>query len=578
MSNDHWSVTANVVDISNRRLELATVHVEDGRIVDIAPVSEVRVSESSGDSQSAALSNDPPTRSPSTYLLPGFIDAHVHIESSMLVPTEFARTAVLHGTVATVSDPHEIGNVLGVSGVETMLDNAAQSPFKFYFGAPSCVPATSFETAGASISVAEVEALLHDPRIHYLSEMMNFPGVLSGDEECLAKIKAAHQQNKPVDGHAPGLRGDLAAQYIAAGITTDHECYTKAEALDKLKCGCKISIREGSAARNFDALVSLLGEYPDQTMLCSDDKHPDELLLGHINLLVRRAIAHGIDLFDALQAACLNPIQHYQLQVGQLRIGDPADFIEVDSLTEFNVLRTWIDGRLVAEQGRTTIDRIEPQIVNHFVATHVTPEQLVVTADESKSAKIQVIKAVDGQLVTGRLTVKPTIEEGQVCVNIKQDILKLVVMNRYRSAPPAIAFIKGFGITRGAMASSVAHDSHNVIAVGTSDDELATAINAVMDSDGGLSAISHPDGDRWVLPLPIAGLMATGTCEEVAHAYLELDRAVKSWGSPLRAPFMTLSFMALLVIPELKLSDLGLFDGMDRYQFDFEKVARQVQS
>ncbi|MEO2049448.1 MAG: adenine deaminase [Pirellulales bacterium] len=566
MSNDHWSVTANVVDISNRRLELATVHVEDGRIVDITPVSEVRVSESSGDSQSAALSNDPPTKSPSTYLLPGFIDAHVHIESSMLVPTEFARAAVLHGTVATVSDPHEIGNVLGVSGVETMLDNAAQSPFKFYFGAPSCVPATSFETAGASISVAEVEALLHDPRIHYLSEMMNFPGVLSGDEECLAKIKAAHQQNKPVDGHAPGLRGDLAAQYIAAGITTDHECYTKAEALDKLKCGCKISIREGSAARNFDALVSLLGEYPDQTMLCSDDKHPDELLLGHINLLVRRAIAHGIDLFDALQAACLNPIQHYQLQVGQLRIGDPADFIEVDSLTEFNVLRTWIDGRLVAEQGRTTIDRIEPQIVNHFVVTHVTPEQLVVTADESKSAKIQVIKAVDGQLVTGRLNVKPTIEEGQVCVNLKQDILKLVVMNRYRSTPPAIAFINGFGITRGAMASSVAHDSHNVIAVGTSDDELATAINAVMDSDGGLSAISHSDGDRWVLPLPIAGLMATGTCEAIAHAYLELDRAVKSWGSPLRAPFMTLSFMALLVIPELKLSDLGLFDGK-RFEF-----------
>lgn len=571
MSNDRWSVTANLVDIPNRQQELATIHVIDGRIVDIAPVSGVRKSKSSEDCQSAAQSNDSPaTNFPNTFLLPGFIDAHVHIESSMLVPTEFARAAVLHGTVATVSDPHEIGNVLGVSGVKSMLDNAAQSPLKFYFGAPSCVPATSFETAGASISVAEVETLLSDPRIHYLSEMMNFPGVLSGDEVCLAKIKAAHQQNKPVDGHAPGLRGDLAAQYIAAGITTDHECYTKAEALDKLKCGCKISIREGSAARNFDALVTLLEEYPDQTMLCSDDKHPDELLLGHINLLVRRAIAHGIDLYDVLQAACLNPIEHYHLHVGQLRIGDPADFIEVDSLTEFNVLRTWIDGRLVAERGRTTIDRIEPQIVNRFVATHVTPEQLGVTADESNVAKIQVIEAVDGQLVTGRLTVEPTIEEGQVCINLKQDILKLVVMNRYQSAPPAIAFIKGFGITRGAMASSVAHDSHNVIAVGTSDDELASAINAVMDSEGGLSAISHPDGDRWVLPLPVAGLMATGTCKEVAHAYSELDQAVKSWGSSLRAPFMTLSFMALLVIPELKLSDLGLFDGK---RFEFVKRA-----
>jgi len=498
--------------------------------------------------------------------LPGFIDAHVHIESSMLVPTEFARAAVRHGTVATVSDPHEIGNVLGVAGVEYMLANAAQSPFKFYFGAPSCVPATQFETAGASISVAEVEKLLGDPRIFYLSEMMNFPGVLAGDKDCLAKIQAAHEQHKPVDGHAPGLRGEQAARYLAAGISTDHECTTREEALDKLKCGCKISIREGSAARNFDALVSLLGEYPDQTMLCSDDKHPDELLLGHINLLARRAIASGIEKFDVLQAACLNPIQHYHLDVGQLRIGDPADFIEVDSLTDLNVLRTWIDGRLVAEQGHTTIQRVKPQVVNQFVATHVAPEQLIVSTDAAAAAGLQVIQATDGQLVTGRLVVEPSIEEGQIVCNLDQDILKLVVMNRYQSAPPAVAFIKGFGITRGAMACSVAHDSHNVIAVGTSDDDLAAAINAVMDQQGGLSAICHADGDRWVLPLPVAGLMATGTCEEVAHAYLELDEAVKDWGSTLRAPYMTLSFMALLVIPELKLSDQGLFDGV-RFEF-----------
>lgn len=325
MSSNRWSVTATLVDISNRCLEGATVHVEDGRIAEITRVSEVRASESSEKKPSAAQSKEPhPKGAPNTFLLPGFIDAHVHIESSMLVPTEFARAAVRHGTVATVSDPHEIGNVLGVAGVEYMLANADQSPLKFYFGAPSCVPATQFESAGASISVAEVETLLHDPRILYLSEMMNFPGVLSGDEQCLAKIKAAHQVNKPIDGHAPGLRGDQAARYLAAGITTDHECTTKAEALDKLKCGCKISIREGSAARNFDALVSLLGDYPNQTMLCSDDKHPDELLVGHINLLVRRAIAHGIDLFDVLQAACLNPIRHYGLHVGQLRVGDPA--------------------------------------------------------------------------------------------------------------------------------------------------------------------------------------------------------------------------------------------------------------
>ena len=566
MNGEHWSVTANLVDIPKRRIDGATVHVENGRIVAIAPTS----AETDG-TESSTAHQDTPTDlarpgKPSTFLLPGFIDAHVHIESSMLVPTEFARAAVRHGTVATVSDPHEIGNVLGVAGVEYMLASAAQSPFKFYFGAPSCVPATPFETAGASISVAEVETLLSDPRIHCLSEMMNVPGVLSGDQDCLLKIEAAHRNNKPVDGHAPGLRGDQAARYLAAGITTDHECTTLEEALDKLKCGCKISIREGSAARNFDTLVSLLGQYPEQIMLCSDDKHPDELLLGHINLLARRAVAAGIDLFDLLQAACLTPIRHYHLDVGQLRVGDPADFIEVGSLTEFDVLRTWIDGRLVAERGNTTIEHLEPQVANQFVTTHIAPEQLAVSASETATTKLQVIEAIDGQLVTGRLAVDPTIKDGQVVCNLEQDILKLVVVNRYHPAPPALAWIQGFGITRGAMAGSVAHDSHNILAVGTSDDDLAAAINAVMDHEGGLSAICHADGNRWMLPLPVAGLMATGTCEEVAHAYQELDRAVKDWGSKLRAPYMTLSFMALLVIPELKLSDKGLFDGV---KFEF---------
>ena len=351
MNASNFTVEANLVDIRARRTYPAEVRVAAGRIAAITESSS----------------------QPTTYLLPGFIDAHVHVESSMLVPSEFARAAVVHGTVATVSDPHEIGNVLGVDGVAYMLDNAAQVPFKFNFGAPSCVPATTFETAGADITVAEVEALLDDPRIRYLSEMMNFPGILHGDPACLAKVKAAHDRGKPVDGHAPGLRGAEAARYIAAGITTDHECFTKEEALDKLAAGCKISIREGSAARNFDALYTLLGEYPGQTMLCSDDKHPDELLLGHINALVRRAVERGIDVYDALLAACIVPVEHYGLDVGQLRVGDPADFIEVDSLTEFNVLRTWIDGRLVAERGRTTIPRVEPAVVNNFVPSGSRP-------------------------------------------------------------------------------------------------------------------------------------------------------------------------------------------------------------
>jgi len=530
------SVVGQVVDINARAVKTARVEYSQGRITAIEP---------------ADVEAD-------TFLLPGFIDAHVHIESSMLVPSEFARAAVVHGTVATVSDPHEIGNVLGVEGVKYMLENAASSPFKFYFGAPSCVPATTFETAGATITVDEVSKLLDDPRIVYLSEMMNFPGVLNDDPECLAKIDAAHRRNKPVDGHAPGLRGKEAARYIAAGITTDHECFTKEEALDKIAAGAKIAIREGSAARNFDALVTLLGEYPKQTMLCSDDKHPDELLLGHINLLVRRAVAQGIDVFDALRAACINPIEHYALEVGRLRVGDPADFIEVDSLSEFNVLRTWIDGKLVAEKGRTTIPRVEPQVVNKFVIDYVEPRQLRVTAGGSS---LQVIEALDGQLITNRLSLPPKVLDNLVVSDVGQDVLKLAVVNRYQKAPVAVAFIKNFGLQRGAMASSVAHDSHNVIAVGVDDKDLAAAINAVMNAGGGLSAVCTADNVELVQPLPVAGLMATGTCAEVGEAYQKLDSAVKGWGSRLRAPYMTLSFMALLVIPELKLSDLGLFDG-----------------
>ncbi len=549
MTANNFRLVTTVVDIAGRRTYAAEVAVESGRIVAISETS---------------------TR-PKTYLLPGFIDAHVHIESSMLVPSEFARAAVVHGTVATVSDPHEIGNVLGVAGVRHMLENAAQVPFKFFFGAPSCVPATTFETAGAEITVAEVEKLLDDPRICYLSEMMNFPGILHGDPDCLAKVKAAHDRGKPVDGHAPGLRGEEAARYIAAGITTDHECFTKAEALDKLAAGCKISIREGSAARNFDALYSLLGEYPGQTMLCSDDKHPDELLEGHINTLVGRAIERGIDVYETLRAACVTPVEHYKLPVGQLRVGDAADFIEVDSLENLRVLRTWIDGRLVAENGKTTISRVEPIIVNRFTATRITPREIEVSAPADSKLKLQVIEALDGQLITNRLEFPVRVINEAVRAQLELDVLKLVVVNRYYRAPPAIAFIKNFGLRRGAMASSVAHDSHNVIAVGADDADIAAAVNLVMEAGGGLSASSAVDEVCEVLPLPVAGLMATGTCQEVGQAYAELDKLVKSWGSQLRAPYMTLSFMALLVIPALKLSDRGLFDGA---KFEFTDLLR----
>ncbi|MBN1851604.1 MAG: adenine deaminase [Pirellulales bacterium] len=537
-----FSLHANVVDIFNRQIYPATVNVEEGHIASISK-----------------------TNSPATsYLLPGFVDAHVHIESSMLVPGEFARATVVHGTVAAVSDPHEIGNVLGVLGVRFMLDNGADIPFKFCFGAPSCVPATSFETAGAGITANQVAELLDDPRIGYLSEMMNVPGVLNGDPQVIAKIEAAQHRGKPIDGHAPGLQGEAAKKYFGAGISTDHECSTIDEAIEKIELGAKILIREGSAARNFDVLSPLIDAYPDKTMLCSDDIHPDELLTGHINRLVRRAVAHGLDLFHVLRAASINPVEHYRLAVGLLREGDPADFIEVRSLETFHVHRTWIDGQLVAENGQTTILRKEPRRVNRFVASEVCKEDIALvsrgqTGPKEVAELVHVIEAIDGQLLTNRLKVPAKVVDQKIVSDPDRDILKMVVVNRYASTLPAVAFVKNFGLKRGAIASSVAHDSHNVIAVGPDDEQLCEVIHLVMQAGGGLAAVG--DGRNRVLPLPVAGLMATGPCPEVGAAYRQLDRMAKDFGSQLQAPYMTLSFMALLVIPSIKLSDRGLFDG-----------------
>lgn len=507
---------------------------------------------------------------PDRYILPGFIDAHVHIESSMLVPSEFARLAVCHGTVATVSDPHEIGNVLGVEGVQYMIENGKKVPFKFYFGAPSCVPATAFETAGAEISVKDIRALMKDPQVKYLAEMMNWPGVLNRDEEVLAKLKAAQEVNKPVDGHAPGLKGEQAAQYIGGGglerevvISTDHECFTLEEALDKLKYGMKIVIREGSAAKNFEALIPLIKEYPDRIMFCSDDKHPDNLVEGHINELVKRALRKGYDLFDILRAACLNPIEHYNLEIGTLREGDFADFIVIDNVKDFKVKSTFINGELVFDGTQTMIPQVENEIVNRFGCAPINSEDIVLEA--SGSNKIRVIQANDGQLITnqieGHVQYSTT---GNLIADVDRDILKLVVVNRYTTANPSVAFIKGFGLKKGALASSVAHDSHNIIAVGVADNDIVKAINEVIRYKGGISATNGSSIE--CVPLPVAGLMSGEDGFLVARDYSSIDSFVKSLGSTLSSPFMTLSFMALLVIPELKLSDKGLFDGT-HFQF-----------
>lgn len=542
-----FSIKANLVDILNRRIYPAEVTVAGTQISSIQPL--------------------PADAEVKGYLLPGFVDSHVHIESSMLIPSQFARLAVVHGTVATTSDPHEIANVCGMAGVEFMIDNGNTVPFKFNFGAPSCVPATVFETAGATLDAADVTRLLERPEIRYLSEMMNFPGVLHQDPEVMEKIAAAHRLGKPVDGHAPGLRGEDARRYIAAGISTDHECFTEEEALDKLQHGMKILIREGSAARNFDALAGLLNDHADHIMFCSDDKHPDSLVLGHINQLCARAVARGIDVFNVLQAACINPVLHYKMNVGLLKEGDPADFIVAEDLVNFNITSTYIDGQLVASEGKTHIalpaQPEEP--VNQFDCAPRKPEdfRIAATAD---TQKIHVIEALDGQLITNKLLLEGRVENGELVSQPDNDILKIVVVNRYKQAPVATAFIRNIGLKRGAIASSVAHDSHNIVAVGVDDESICKAVNLIIERKGGVSLHDPSTGESQIVALPVGGLMSADDGYRVAEAYSLIDKASKDLGSNLGSPFMTLSFMALLVIPHLKLSDLGLFDG-DGFSF-----------
>lgn len=530
----------NVIDIYNRETYPAEVTIKDHKIFSIKRLDKTKID---------------------TYILPGFIDSHIHIESSMLVPSEFARVAVKHGTVATISDPHEIANVLGLNGVKYMISDAKRVPFKFFFGAPSCVPATTFESAGARLNSEEVEELLKLNDIWYLSEMMNFSGVLSGEEEVLKKISVAKELNKPIDGHAPGLTGEIAEKYFGVGISTDHECVSLEEARFKAKLGVKILIREGSAAKNFEALHPLIKEFPELVMFCSDDKHPDDFLFGHIDLLVKRALQLGYDKYDILRAACLHPIEHYNVPVGSLRIGDPADFIEIDNLENLDVLATYINGECVYSSNKVHISSQPIEIENQFNLTLANQIDINVPVGGDL---LNVIQVLDKQLITDSFQTQPLIKNGLVISDTQRDILKIVVLNRYSNEPASIGFIHGFGIKTGALASTIAHDSHNIIAVGVSDNEISNAINSLIHCKGG---ISFSSGEKVkILPLPIAGLMSPNTCEEVAEAYSEISSSVIKAGCTLTSPFMSLSFMALLVIPNLKISDKGLFDGS---QFKF---------
>ena len=539
MKEDIKTVSGNIVDVLNSRIYSGQLKISQGRIVDIASDN----------------------RKYKTYLIPGLVDAHIHIESSMLPPSEFARIAVTKGTVATVSDPHEIANILGEAGVSYMIADAKTVPIKFYFGAPSCVPATPFETAGASLGPEEVEELLRRDEIKYLAEVMNFPGVINDDPKIIKKIENAKRYSKPIDGHAPGLRGKDLKKYVSLGISTDHECFTREEALEKIRTGMKIQIREGSAAKNFEELIPIAEKDYESCMFCSDDKHPDDLIEGHINELVKRALNYGLDIMKVLRIASVNPILHYGLDVGLLRVGDYADFLEIDNFSDFTILKTYINGEVVAEKGRSLMSKRPSKLVNNFKTNKKSISDFALPY---KNGKINVIEAIDGQLITNRLVEPPKKVSGYVESDIERDILKIVVVNRYQDARVAIGFIKNFGLKKGAIASSVAHDSHNIISVGVDDETICRAVNLIIENKGGICAVA---GDKKiVLPLPIAGIMSNEDYDQVARKYIELDKMAKSLGSPLSAPFMTLSFMALPVIPKLKLSDRGLFDG-EQFKF-----------
>jgi adenine deaminase len=536
MGTTAQTFTANYVDVIQGSIYPASIEVANGKIKGITALEEEK---------------------PDSYILPGFIDAHVHVESSMLVPSEFARLAVRSGTIGTVSDPHEIANVLGTEGVEYMIENGKQVPFYFNFGAPSCVPATTFETAGAELDAQDVEDLLRRKDIKYLSEMMNYPGVLDHDDEVWRKLMAAKKFQKPIDGHAPGVMGEDARLYVESGISTDHECSTKDEALDKLRYGMNIIIREGSAAKNFEALIELLDEFPEKIMFCSDDKHPDDLVKGHIDQLLARAIHHDIDTMKAIKAATYNPVKHYGLDCGLVQEGDPADFVMVKDLKDFEVEATYIGGQLVAEKGETKLDSVQAEPVNFFKREPIATKDIAIKA---KTNWVQAIKPADGALVTQGEKNRIYKEKGYAYSNVQEDVLKLVNINRYQSsAKPMVSFIKHFGLQQGAIASSVAHDSHNVLAAGVEDDAIVKAANLVIENKGGIAVATQNEVKS--LPLPVAGLMSTEDGFSVAEQYEQLDQKAKSLGSTLSAPFMTLSFMALLVIPELKISDEGLFDS-----------------
>ncbi len=532
---------ANIVDVVAKEMFYGKLIVENKRIKSIEKLGTVKDN--------------------GNFILPGFVDSHIHIESSMLSPVGFAQIAIKHGTVATVSDPHEIANVMGEKGVDFMIDAGKKVPLKFFFGAPSCVPATGFESSGAVLDSAIITKLIARDDIYYLAEMMNFPGVVYDDKEVMKKIKETQLVNKPIDGHAPGLRGDDLKKYCEAGISTDHECNNIAEAEEKIQNGMIIQIRDGSAAKNFEALYKLIDKYPDKVMMCMDDCHPDDLLKGHINRVVKDALNKNCELFNVLRAVTYNPVKHYKLNVGMLQENDPADFIIVNNISEFKVISTIINGEKVYDNNKILfeIPKIEP--INNFNCSKISVDDIKI---KNCNKKIKVIVAKDGDLVTSKLIAEPKVFEENIVSDISNDILKVVVVNRYRNEKPIVGFIKNFGLKHGAIAGSIAHDSHNIIAIGVSDSDIVNSINILVENKGGV--VAYDNNNAEYLELNIAGLMSNNDPEFVVEKYAKINDMAKQLGSKMKAPFMTMAFMSLLVIPEIKIGDKGLFD-VNKFNF-----------
>lgn len=562
--------TSYIYDVVSHTIRPVRISIENGIFTKVAPIT--------------VTEKDPvDVRG---LVIPGFIDSHIHIESSMITPAQFARIAVRHGTTSVVCDPHEIANVLGIDGIELMIKNANEVPFNFFFTAPSCVPATTFETSGAILNSSDIEYLLKKDEIVALGEMMNFPGVINGDEEVLKKLDLARKYGKPIDGHAPLLSNENLDKYLAQGISTDHECTNILEAIEKKLKGMKIMVRDGSSALNMEGLFNidegnLLIKNPSSwdliyrdiferkifspifDFIVSDDKHPNDLIKGHLNLSIKKAVDLGIDSLKAIDMVTINPAYHYNLNCGAIVEGAKADFIVVDSISDCNVLRTYVAGECVFDGENVLFDVPEIETNNSINASKKSSGDFDIHYDGDE-CEVNVIECFDGELLTKKTTAKLSVKDGIIQPDVHKDILKIAVVERYGGNTVANAFIKGFGLKKGAIASSVAHDSHNIIVVGNNSDMMAQAVNRVIDDMGGIAIVSEQFSDS--LPLPIAGLMSNENAYDVAQKLAILHKRAATLGCELQAPFMTMAFMSLLVIPSLKISDKGLFDG-DSFEF-----------